>query len=39
MTKKMSLQLENRSHRYDRNGPRPKHWHKYTKYSVKCASV
>ena len=34
MTMKMRLKMENRSHRSDKNGPRPWHGHKYTKYKM-----
>ena len=30
--------MENRSHRYDINRPRPRYRHKYTKYKV-CLSI
>ena len=34
MTVKMRLKMENRSHRYDKNRPRRRHGHKYTKYKM-----
>ena len=34
----MKLKMKNRSHRYDINGPRLRHWHNYTKYKM-CLSV
>ena len=30
--------INNRSHRYDMNRPRPRHGHKYTKYKM-CLSI
>ena len=33
MTMKMGLK-KNRSHKYDINRPRPRHWHEYTKYKM-----
>ena len=30
----MRLKMKNRSHRYDINGPRPRHGRKYTKYQM-----
>ena len=35
---KMRLKMENRSHRYDKNRPRCRHGHKYTKYKM-CLSI
>ena len=35
---KMKLKMKNRSQRYDINGPKPGHGHKYTKYKM-CLSV
>ena len=37
MTKKMRLKMENRSHRYDINRPRPRHGHKYAQFNM-CLS-
>ena len=34
MTMKMRLKMKNRSHRYVINRPRPRHGHKYTKYTM-----
>ena len=34
MAMKMRLKMKNGSHRYDTNRPRPKHWHRYTKYKM-----
>ena len=34
MTMKMRLEKKNRSHRYDKNRPRPRHGQKYTKYKI-----
>ena len=34
MAMKMSLKMENRSHIYNINGPRPIHGLKYTKYKM-----
>ena len=34
----MKLKMKNRSQRYDINGPKPGHGHKYTKYKM-CLSV
>ena len=38
MTMKMRLKMENRSSRYDINGPRRGHGHKYTKYKI-CLDI
>ena len=34
----MKLKMKNRSHRYDINGPRFRHWQKYTKNKM-CLSL
>ena len=31
---KIKLKMKKRSHKYDINGPRPWHGHKYTKYKI-----
>ena len=36
--KKTRLKMKNRSHRYDKNGTRPRHGHKFTKYGM-CISM
>ena len=35
MTMKMRLKKTNRSHRYDKNRPRRRHGHKYTKFKIR----
>ena len=35
---KMKIKMKNRSYRYDMNGPRSRHGHKYSKYQ-KCLSM
>ena len=34
----MGLKMQNRSHKYDINRPKPRHGHKYTKYKI-CLSI